>query len=249
MLWYELNLRREPFSDVRFRKAMMHLLDKQFIVDRIMFGLAQPATGPIASTTKFYDGDVTAYDFNVEKAKALLDEMGLTADASGKRLTIRHLVVPFGEMWTRLSEYFRQAMSQAGIEVILDSVDPAGFAQTVSNWEFETTCNMLYQFGDPALGVARSYVSSNIRKGVMFTNTEGYQNAEVDRLFAEAAVQTTEAARQEQYSAVQKILVDELPVLWMTEQKFATLHDSRIADLIVTATGVNANFADAHYTS
>lgn len=249
VLWYEPNLRREPFNDVRFRKAMMHLLDRQIIVDRIMFGLAEPATGPIASTTKFYDADVASYDTSVEKATALLDEMGLTPDASGNRVTIHHLVVPFGEMWTRLAEYFRQAMSAGGIEVVLDSTDPGGFAETVSNWDYDTTCNMLYQFGDPALGVARSYISSNIRKGVMFTNTEGYENAEVDRLFAEAAVQTTEEARQELYSAVQKILVDELPVLWMTEQKFATLHDTRIKDLIVSATGVNANFAEAHYAS
>jgi hypothetical protein len=51
---------------------------------------------------------------------------------------------------------------------------------------------MLYQNGDPALGVARSYISSNIRKGVMFTNTEGYSNKEVDDLFARAAVQTSD---------------------------------------------------------
>ena len=81
----------------------------------------------------------------------------------------------------------------------------------------------------------------------MFTNTQGYENAEVDTLFAEAAVQTSEEARQERYSKAQQILCDELPVLWMTEQKFATLYDNRIADLIVTATGVNANFAKAHY--
>ncbi|WP_109466931.1 ABC transporter substrate-binding protein [Albibacillus kandeliae] len=247
VLWYEPNLRREPFNDVRFRKAMRLLLDPNFIVERIMFGLAQPATGPIASTTKFYDANVTTYEQDVEKANALLDEMGLAKDADGKRITIHHLVVPFGEMWTRLAEYFRQAMSAGGIEVVLDSTDPGGFAETVSNWDYDTTCNMLYQFGDPALGVARSYISSNIRKGVMFTNTQGYENAEVDTLFAEAAVQTSEEARQERYSKAQQILCDELPVLWMTEQKFATLYDNRIADLIVTATGVNANFAKAHY--
>lgn len=249
ILWYEPNLRREPFNDKRFRKAMMHLLDKQFIVDRIMFGLAAPATGPIASTTKFFDADVMAYDLNVEKAEALLDEMGLTPDAGGKRITIHHLVVPAGEMWTRLAEYFRQALSAGGIEVVLDSTDLGGWSEAVSNWEYDTTCNMLYQYGDPALGVARSYISSNIRKGVMFSNTQGYENAEVDRIFAEAAVQTSASAQQERYSQVQKLLVDELPVLWMTEQKFPTLHDVALEDLIVSATGVNENFAEAKYKS
>ncbi len=247
VLWYEVNLRREPFNDVRFRKAMMHLLDKDFIVKRIMFGLAEPATGPIASTTKFFEPGLPQYEFDPEKAAAILDDMGLKPDANGTRATFHFLVAPYGEMWSRTAEYFRQAMKVGGIEVILDSTDVGGWGKSVANWEYDVTTNMLYQFGDPALGVARTYISSNIRKGVLFSNTEGYENPEVDRLFAEAAVQTDEAARAERYSAVQKILVDELPVLWMTEQKYPTLYDTKLVDLITTAIGVNGNFADAHY--
>jgi len=247
LLWYECNLRKAPFNDLRFRKAMMHLLDKNFIVERIMFGLAAPATGPIASTTPFFEPNLPRYDFDVDKANAMLDEMGLARGANGNRMTMHFLVVPAGEMWTRLAEYFRQAMSAGGIEVILDTTDMAGWGQSVGNWEYEVTTNMLYQNADPAIGVARSYISTNIRKGVLFSNTEGYENPEVDRLFAEAAVQTTEAARQERYSAVQRILTEDVAVLWMTEQRYATLHDKRIVDLIVGATGVNSNFAHARY--
>jgi len=246
IIWYEVNLRKEPFSDLRFRKAMMHLLDKQFIVDRIMFGLAAPATGPIASTTKFHQPGLPQYEFDVAKANTILDEMGLEKDSSGKRVTIRFLVAPYGEVWTRLAEYFRQAMAAGGIEVILDTTDIAGWGQTVANWDHEVTTNMLYQNADPAIGVSRAYVSSNIRK-VLFSNTQGYSNPEVDQLFEDAAVQTTEAARQELYSAAQQILVEELPVLWMTEQRYPTLYDNRITDLIVGATGVNSNFAHARY--
>lgn len=247
LLWYEVNLRNKPFNDLRFRKAMMHLLDKNFIVDRIMFGLAAPATGPIASTTPFFEPDLPRYDFDVEKANAILDEMGLARGANGNRVTIRFLVVPAGEMWTRLAEYFRQAMAAGGIEVVLETTDMAGWGQKVSNWEFEVTNNLLYQNADPALGVARSYVSTNIRKGVLFSNTEGYENSEVDRLFAEAAMQTTREARQERYSAAQRILVEDIAVLWMTEQRYATLYDKRLADVIVGATGVNGNLAHARY--
>lgn len=247
VMWYELNLRREPFNDLRFRKAMMHLLDKQFIVDRIMFGLANPATGPIASTTKFYDGDVASYEFSAEKATALLDDMGMTPDADGTRATIHFLMAPYGEVWTRLAEYFRQAMAAGGIKVILDSTDVAGWGKSVADWDYDVTTNLLYQFGDPALGVARSYISSNIRKGVLFSNTEGYENPEIDKIFSAAATETDEAVRQTLYSQVQKILVDELPVLWMTEQRYPTLYDNRLTDLVTSAIGVNANFANAHY--
>lgn len=249
VLWYELNLRTKPFDDLRFRKAVRHLLDPKFIVDKINFGLGKPATGPIASTTRFYDPNVTLYETDIAKATALLDEMGLKPDGNGVRASIKFLVVPFGEMWTRLAEYFRQALKQGGIEVVLETTDPGGFAQRVSNWEFEATSNMLYQNGDPALGVGRSYISSNIRKGVMFTNTEGYSNPEVDDLFDRAAVQTSDEERAAIYSKVQKILTDELPVLWMTEQQFPTIHDARLENLIDTAIGVNGTFGRARWAS
>lgn len=247
LLWYEVNNRKAPFNDVRFRKAMMHLIDKQMIIDRILFGLGKPAISPICSTTPFHEPDLPAYAFDVAKAEALLDEMGLAKGADGKRVTINFLIAPYGEIWNRLAEVFRQAMAAAGIEVNLMSTDIAGWGQSVANWDYDVTTNLLYQNGDPALGVARSYISSNIRKGVLFTNTEGYENPEVDRLFAEAAVATDPAKRQELYSAVQRILVDELPVLWMVEQQFPTMHDSRLTDVIVSSTGVNSNFASARY--
>ncbi|MET3598314.1 ABC transporter substrate-binding protein [Martelella mangrovi] len=247
LVWYEPNLRREPLNDVRFRKAMMHLLDRSFIVDRIMFGQARPARGPLSSTTPFYEPDLPEYAVDVAQANTLLDEMGLEPDGSGVRVTIDFLVAPAGEMWIRLAEYFRQALSAGGINVNLVSTDMAGWGQSVANWDYDITANLLFQNADPALGVARSYISSNIRKGVLFTNTEGYDNPEVDRLFAEAAVAVDPARRQELYSDVQRILVDELPVLWMAEQRYPTIYDNRLTDLVVTGTGVNGNFAAARY--
>ncbi|MEC7259380.1 MAG: ABC transporter substrate-binding protein [Pseudomonadota bacterium] len=249
LMWYEANLRREPFNDLRFRKAMMHLIDKDLMVERILYGHGRAATGPISEATRFHDPDLPTYDFDPEKAKALLDEIGLTPDADGVRLRFTFQVVPFGELQTRFAEYFRQAMSEAGIVVTLESNDVAGWSKKISNWDYDMTGNILFQYGDPALGVSRTYVSSNIRKGVMFSNTQGYENPEVDRLFAEAASAVGDEARQAKYSEVQRLLVEELPVLWVMEQHFPTLYDDRLTDLITGATGVNASFATAKYTS
>lgn len=247
MAWYELNLRKEPLNDVRFRKAMMYLLDRNFIVDNIVFGLGQVATGPIATTTRFYDGDVPKYEKDVDKAIALLDEMGLAPDGDGVRVKLTYTIPPYGEVMTRIAEFFRQSMAEGGIEITLLSTDMAGWAQAISNWDYDISSNMLYQFGDPALGVARTYISSNIRKGVLFSNTEGYENPKVDELFAKAAVATSDEERQALYSEVQKILVDELPVLWTYEAQYPTIYDSSLKDLIVGATGANGNFAKAHW--
>jgi peptide/nickel transport system substrate-binding protein len=243
----EVNCRRPPMNDKRFRQALMHLIDRNFVRDRIMFGLAKAATGPIASSMRFYDPNVKTYEASVQKAVALLDEMGLKPDASSTRVTLKFTMVPAGDTWTRIAEYVRQACSAAGIKIELQSNDLAGWVAAVSNGDFDISGNQLYQNGDPALGVARTYISSNIRKGVMFSNTAGYSNPKVDELFEAAAVELNQEKRQALYTEVQKLLVEEAPVIWLCEQKYPTIYDNRLKDLITTATGVNSNFGTTHF--
>lgn len=247
MLWIELNCRRPPMSDKRFRQALMHLIDRNFVRDRILFGLAKAATGPIASSMRFYTSDVRTYEQSVEKAVALLDEMGLKPDSGGVRATLKFSMVPAGDTWTRIAEYVRQALAAAGINVELQSNDLAGWVESVSNGDFDISGNQLYQNGDPALGVARTYISSNIRKGVMFSNTSGYSNPKVDELFEAAAGEIDVEKRQALYTEVQQLLVEEVPVLWLAEQQYPTIHDNRLKEITTSATGVNSNFGTVHF--
>lgn len=243
--WIELNHRVKPLDDKRFRQALMYALDRDFIVENIWYGIVKPATGPINSSTKYYDPSLKGYPYDLEKAKSLLDEMGLEANASGTRASLKLLQSPYGGAWNRLAEYVKQQMAQIGVEIVIESTDMGAFAQRVSNWDYEMTFNRLLQFGDPALGVARSYVSTNIRKGIMFSNTMGYSNPRVDELFEQAQQTVDEDERTRMYKEVQEILVDEVPVAWLTEGRRVTFHNKRVNDLITTSTGTYDSFDSA----
>ena len=245
-LWLEMNTRIAPMNDKRFRQAVLHAIDREALRKRVFFGLGKVATGPVSSKTRFYEPDVKTYEYAPAKATALLDEMGLKPGAGGKRVSLKYLVPPYGEMWQRVAEYVRQSLGKVGIDIVLEGIDVGGWAARCGNWEFEMSAPWTYQYGDPALGVARSYISSNIRKGILFSNTSGYSNPEVDRLFEEAAVARDDATRQALYSRVQKILVEDVAVAWLTELDFPTFTDKRIKDLVVTGSGVNDTFARAY---
>ncbi|MDZ7809425.1 MAG: ABC transporter substrate-binding protein [Arhodomonas sp.] len=242
--WIEINHREEPLGDKRFRQAIMYALDREFIRDNIWFGLGRVATGPVASVTTHYEPDVKKYPHDPEKARELLDEMGLTPDDDGVRAEVEFMVMPYGEVWSRLAEYIKQAMGQVGVEVTLRATDAGGWADRLSNWNYEMTNDYVYQYGHPALGVARTYVSSNIRKGVLFTNTMGYENERVDELFEQAAVENDPDKRQEMYSEVQQILVEDVPIVWLLEMEFPNLINERVHNAITTAIGTTENFAD-----
>lgn len=246
IMWLELNNRVKPMDDKRFRQAILHAIDRNFIKDKILYGFGKVATGPINSKTKFYEPDVKKYDFSLAKANALLDEMGLKADGAGVRTKLRLLVTPYGEMPARACEYVRQCLAKVGIAITLETTDPGGWAQRVANWDYDITMSWLYQFGDPALGVTRNYVSTNIRK-LLFTNTGGYVNPEVDRLATAAENEQTDAKRQPLYSQMQKILVEDVPIAWLVEMEFPTIYDKRIQDLVTTAIGIHESFDAVHF--
>jgi len=245
ILWLEINNRIEGLNDKRMRQAIMHALDREFIVENIFFGIGSPATGAVNSRTKFFSENKKVYDFNPEKAGALLDEMGLTTEADGMRIRFDLIVPPFGEVYSRLSEYTRQALRRVGIDVNLVTTDVAGFAGALSNWEYQLTFNYTFQYGDPALGIARTYITENIVKGVLFSNTEGYSNPDVDALFAEAESSTNDAERAASYEKVQQLLAEDVPLAWLVELEFPALQGVTIEDVITTASGLNGDFEDA----
>lgn len=245
--WLEMNIRRKPFDDVRFRKAVMYALDHNFIRDSIFFGVAAPATGPIHSSSPFYTSEVQAYPHDPAKAKALLDEMGLKPGAGGVRVKIGLLGLPYGELWDRLSQYIKQALGQVGVEVTIQTADVAGWGNRIANWDVDMSTTYLTTLSDPALGVARSYITENQKKGVLFTNTSGYSNPEVDKLFADAAKEADPNKRKDMYKKVQKILVDEVALAWLVELQWPTIYSKKLKNVIRNGLGPNDNFSDAYF--
>jgi peptide/nickel transport system substrate-binding protein len=66
------------FRDVRFRRAVSHAVNRDRIANDLFLGLAQPSYGPVTPANKaFYNPDVPKYEYDLDKAKALLAEIGL----------------------------------------------------------------------------------------------------------------------------------------------------------------------------
>lgn len=237
--WLWINNRKAPMNNVKFRQALMHAIDREAMARIAWYGFAKPATGPFNSSIKFASADVPRYPKDIAKAKKLLDEAGYKGE------TIRLLPLPYGESWQRQAEMVRQGLTQAGIKVELVATDVAGWNQRLNEWDYDLAFTYLYQYGDPALGVARNYTSQNIAKGSPFNNVEGYVNSRVDALFAAGARATDAESRQKAYLEVQKLLVEEVPVAWLHEINFPTLYRSKVQNPISSGIGLNDSLSRA----
>lgn len=241
--WLWINNRTAPMDSIAFRQAVMYATDQEMMAKIAWYGFATPATGPFNSHIKFYSDKVRKYPKDIAKAKALLQEAGYDGRA------LRLLPLPYGESWQRQAEIVRQNLQQAGIRVEMVATDVAGWNQRLNEWDFDLAFTYVYQYGDPALGVGRNYVSSQIAKGSPFNNVAGYVNPQVDALFAAGAAEMDPAKRAAIYQQVQEILLEEVPVAWLHEINFPTLYRTKVDNLISSGIGLNDSIAWAQLTA
>ncbi len=148
-----------------------------------------------------------------------------------------------GSSWGRLGEYQVQALKDVGINASLDSMDIGTFLQKLSDRDYDLAQMYLYQWGDPGIGVSRSFVSATAKPGSAWNNVAMYQDAETDALLAAADTETDPGKRAELYSQAQHRIAENAPVIWIAELDFPTIFKAKVHDLITDAAGLSSNFA------
>jgi peptide/nickel transport system substrate-binding protein len=81
------------------------------------------------------------------------------------------------------------------------------------------------------IGVHRTYLSSNNREGVPWSNTQASSSPEVDELLAQAGRERDAARRKQLYREFQRIVVDDCPVVFLHETRFHGAYQRKIANL------------------
>jgi len=233
-MWLELNLREPPLSDVRVRQAISMLLDRKRIIDVIWYGYGKPGIGPIVSSDpNHFNKALKPYAYDPRKAAELLDQAGYKRGSDGVRFKITQHMVPYGESWTRLGEYVKQELGKQGIAVETKSTDLAGWLKAIyTDWDFHMTSTFQHNYADPSIGVARAYLSENIKRGGTAMNSMAYKNPRVDQLFALAARELDPVKRKAQFDEVQQIIHDEQPVIYLVEMQWVHLWNKRVNGLI-----------------
>ncbi len=225
--WLAMNTQRGPLADVRVRKAIAYAVDKNFIHKALMQGTANDSRTGIHPDSPFYSGDVETYDLDIDKANALLDESGYPMNGASRF----SLTIDFG--WPGVKpqvEYVKAALKKVGIDVqVRASADFPTWAKRMGEMDFDLSWDTVFNWGDPVIGVHRTYVSDNVGKGV-WSNTQGYSNARVDELLAMAAVEKDGEKRKALYAEFQQIIADELPVYHTNTLPYHTVYNDKVGN-------------------
>jgi peptide/nickel transport system substrate-binding protein len=241
--WLAINTSKKPLDDVRVRKAIAYAIDKNFITKALMGGFATPADGPIVGSSPFAVADLVRYPVDLKKAAALLDEAGLKPGGNGERFKLTIDYLPGAdEQQKNVAEYLRAQLKKVGIAVeVRASADFPAWAKRLATHDFDLSMDTVFNWGDPVIGVHRTYLSNNI-KPVVWTNTQSYKNAQVDELLNTAGGIMDETKRKAYYATFQKIVTDEVPIVFINNAPYFTATRKNVGNVPTTIWGPAAPY-------
>lgn len=142
-----VNHRLEKFQPKEVRQAMAHAINRQGIVDSLLYGEGNVANNPFPTTIWAYPGeeDLNAYEYSPEKAIELLEGIGYSFNAEAKVMSDPDgnpvkwsLKYPTGNVAREGAALVIESnMKDIGIEISLDIMEFATLSDQVQSTDFE----------------------------------------------------------------------------------------------------------------
>jgi len=241
------NLKDPRFADPRVRQAFAHAINKQELIDGVRLGLAHESTGPLRPGTWAYTEDVKRYEYDPEKAKALLAEAGwkdrdgdgVVEDRDGKPFTLTIRTNQGNDERKKIAEIIQQRLKDIGVQADIQLIEWAAFIKEfVKPRRFEVLVLGLGTGTDPDQFV----VWHSSQRGPDQMNRTGYANPEVDALLEAGRQSCVQKERVRYYHRIQEILAEDLPMIFLFNRDSLPVVAARVRGVSPAPAGLMYNF-------
>jgi peptide/nickel transport system substrate-binding protein len=202
--WYmSMNYARAPFDNPLVRQAIATAVDRDEVTTAAKFGAARPNQTAIPEDSFFYS-DYAPFDPDVDKAKQLLQQAGVTTP-----ITMGLMVTDEFPESVTAAQVIASELEPIGINVEVETLDFATWLDREDQGQFDAF--MLSWLGN--IDPADFYEQQHITDGS--SNYQGYSNPQVDQLLTQAATEVDQDARKALYDQAAKLIVDDVSYLYL----------------------------------
>lgn len=216
------NVKEGKFADPKLRQAVALGVDKDAVIEKALKGAGQRCDTAMVSLYEWALNTEDLYpERDVEKARKLIEEAGYTKDKDGMYFSVELEAwneIPYSDIGTVIQDNLREI----GIDARLNITEMAAWTDKVwVNHDYEIAILGGFQ-GPDAGGLSLRFASD----GSM--NIYEYANEELDQLLAEGRTKVTHEDRKEPYLRAQQILIEDLPMVPLSEMMLVTPYYSYV---------------------
>ena len=212
-----IDVRKPPFDNVKVRQALNHAVDVNAIVKTLYFGHGTRLATVVDKGALGYDPGIAPYSYDPARARALVAEAGFP----------NGLDTEFDSFTGSIADHSKPAeaivgfLQKAGVRAKMNLFEFAAFGpRRVQN---QTAPLFIYSIGNAYL--EPSWVIRWMTQGGLGMH---YKNPKLDEMLTRIEATDDPKKRAPQYSAVQKLLKEEAPFIFLFQADAAFGMSSRI---------------------
>jgi peptide/nickel transport system substrate-binding protein len=216
-----LNTTIGPLRDVRVRHAMAHAINRRALIDGFFRGTKFEATSVLTPTfQEFTEEGVPRYPFDLDRARALLREAGV----SNFRFEITTVALnPFDRFPVALANDLQQVGIQATVRVL----ERGAYVQARSSGNVQSCITAVVGPPDPDSPLVTLYHTRSHPPGL---NTSRYDRA--DDLLAEASRAQGIEERRAVYARLLRQTMEDLPVIPLYADRLFIAHGPNVRGFV-----------------
>jgi peptide/nickel transport system substrate-binding protein len=240
------NLKNPLFADKRVRQAISYAINKDEIISGVLLKLGKPASGPYKPGTWAFNDKVKVYNYNPQKALALLNEAGWEKTGSegllkkdGQPFIFEIVTNQGNETRQKCAEIIQRQLKEIGITVkirvlewsafVTDFINKRRFDAVILGWTIPL---------DPdAYDVWHSGKTAPEE-----LNFISYNNPEADEMLEKGRSTFDQKERKKYYDRFQEILAEDQPYTFLYVPEALVIINNRFRGIEPAPIGLEHNF-------
>ncbi len=207
---------KNPFRDVKVRRAISMAIDRTAIVKRVMGGAAEPANQLLDKSFSGADPKLPQLQYKPDEAKKLLAEAGYPNGFSVTLASPNDRYVNDAQVAQVVAQY----LSRIGIKVIVNTMTSSSFFANRAKYDFGFyLAGWGAQTGEMSSPLRALVATQNKDKGWGVSNFGKYSDPELDKLIDEAMVTVDNAKRAELLAQASKRSMDAMAAVPLHSEK------------------------------
>jgi peptide/nickel transport system substrate-binding protein len=212
-------------KDARVREAFELSLDREALVRVAMEGEAQPGNQWVSPSNRYYVKSVPVPKRNVERAKQLLKEAGVTNPSFT-------LMTPTASDTQRMAQVIQAMAKDAGFDVKIQSTEFAAALKLQDQGQYEAFLLAWSGRADPD-GNLHIFLAC---KGPL--NNAGWCKPEADEAIEKARITLDPAQRAKLYETVAQHVAKDRPIIYLFHRHWLWAHNAKLTGLRTVPDGM-----------
>ncbi|MDJ0775456.1 MAG: ABC transporter substrate-binding protein [Mastigocoleus sp. MO_167.B18] len=245
------------FNNLAFRQAVAYAINRQAILNNLFRGIGELQNSPIDIQSPFYlspEQGLKVYDYNPEKARKLLLGAGFKyngqnqlMDADETRVRFTLMTNSENKLRVAMGAQIKQSLSEIGIQVDFTPIAFSTLVDKLSN-TLDWDCYLLGFTGGiephdganvwlPDGGLHSFNQKPQTGQEPLIGREVAPWEAEIGRLYTQAAQELDKAKRKEIYNETQRITQENLPFIYLVNPLTLAAVRDRIQNVKFSALG------------